>query len=188
MRIAQAENVGGQEGGGRHLARPVEREGIHRLDHAVAHAVEQFEIADQFLRREGLELKLAAGFVLDRAAPFLEGLEPDAGRPGGLHFHRRRGAGLGVGHVRRGNGACGGGCAGPQYLSARERNRLVVWQSVTLPVGRSTAARLRQKLACQCKVEKSPMSSGRRAEGYICWRWRSLGDSNPCFRRERATS
>ena len=86
MRIAQAHEVGAQERAGRHLAGPVEGEGVHRLEHAVLHAVEQLEIADHLLCGKGLELQLAAGLFLDGAAPGLEGLKSDPGGPGRLHL------------------------------------------------------------------------------------------------------
>ena len=52
VRIAQAHQVGRQERRRRQLARPVQRERIHRLEHAVLDAVEQLEVADDFLGRE----------------------------------------------------------------------------------------------------------------------------------------
>ena len=76
MRIAQAHQVGRQERRRRHLADPIDGEGIHRLEHAVLDAVEQFEIADDFLGGERLELEFAAGLFLDRAAQALNVLRP----------------------------------------------------------------------------------------------------------------
>ena len=72
VRITQPHQVRGQERGRRQLACPVQRERIHRFQHAVLDAVDQFEIADDFLGRERLEIELAAGLFLDRPAPSLE--------------------------------------------------------------------------------------------------------------------
>src|SRR5262245_7448881 len=82
MRIAQAHEIGGEKGGRRQLAGPVEREGVHRLEHAVFHTVNKLEVADHLLGGKRLELQLAARLLLDGAAPLLEGGEADAGRPG----------------------------------------------------------------------------------------------------------
>ena len=90
MRVAQAHQVRREKRGRRQLARPVQRERVHRLEHTILDAVEQLEIADDFLGRERLELEFAAGLLLDRPAPGLERLQADARRPGGLYFPNRR--------------------------------------------------------------------------------------------------
>jgi hypothetical protein len=99
VRIAQSHQVGRQERARRHLAYPVHGEGIHRLEHTVLHAVEQFEVSDDFLGGEGLELKLAAGLFLDRCRPGLEGAQSDAGGPGGLHLPGRRFGRFGIANI-----------------------------------------------------------------------------------------
>ena len=101
VRIAQAHQVGAEERGRRQLAGPVQRERVHRLEHAVLDAVEQLEVADDLLGRERLELELAAGLLLDRRGPGLEGRQADAGRPRGLHLPGRRRGRLRVADERR---------------------------------------------------------------------------------------
>ena len=107
MRIAQAHEAGRQERGRRNFAGPVQREGIHRFQHAVLDAVDQLEIADDFLGRERLEFEFATGLVLDRAAPLLEGVEADASRPRRLHLPCRSFRSFSVADIRRRNRGAG---------------------------------------------------------------------------------
>src|SRR3546814_1445248 len=80
VRIAQAHRIGTQEHRSRHAARPVQRERVHRVEHAVLHGVEKLEVADHVLRAEWLECQLAAGLLEDAVAPGLEDLPPDRKR------------------------------------------------------------------------------------------------------------
>src|SRR3546814_7154061 len=73
----------------RHAARPVQREGVHGIEHAVLHGIEKLEVADHVLRAERLESQLAAGLLDDAVAPVLEDLQPDTARPGRLNLPGR---------------------------------------------------------------------------------------------------
>jgi hypothetical protein len=86
VRVAQTHQVRGEERGCRQLARPIQSERVHRFEHAVLDAIDQLEVADDFLGRERLEFELAAGLFLDRPAPGLECLETHASGPRRLHF------------------------------------------------------------------------------------------------------
>ena len=79
--VSQPHGVRAEKHRGGHSPGPIEGEGIHRLDHAIFDGVEELEIAGDFAGTKGHEFELAAGFFFDRAAPILEGLQPDAAGP-----------------------------------------------------------------------------------------------------------
>ena len=75
--LVRTGGIGGQEHRGRNLARPVEREGVHALQHAGAHGVEQGVVVRcHRLGRERPHFQLAVRFLLKALGPFLEQLVP----------------------------------------------------------------------------------------------------------------
>jgi hypothetical protein len=73
--LIRSGRIGREEHRGGDLARPVQREGIHGLQHTAAHRVEQrVVVRGNRLGRERLELELAAGFLLEAVAPRFEQL------------------------------------------------------------------------------------------------------------------
>jgi len=110
VRVAQPQRVGTQEHRCRHTPGPIQRERVHRLQHAVFDRVEQLEVADHVLGAERLERQFAAGSLDHVVGPLLKGLEAVAAGPRCLNFPRRR-LRLGradIGHAKMagsGNGA-----------------------------------------------------------------------------------
>jgi hypothetical protein len=119
VRVAQAHQVRRQECRRGHLADPVDGERVHCLEHAVAYAVDQLEVTDDFLGRERLDLELASRLLLDRSGPGLERLQADARRPRGLHFPRHRFCGRCIPYERGAHdcGRAGGSADGLQQPS-----------------------------------------------------------------------
>src|SRR5215831_1538276 len=121
VRIAQSHQIRRQERGCWNFSGPIERERIHRFEHTVLDAVDQLEIANDFLGRKGLELKFPPGLFLDAVGPGLKCVEPNASRPRGLHFPSRRCRGLRVADVRSSD------CAARQSAYAGFQQRSACW-------------------------------------------------------------
>ena len=113
VRIPQPHWIGAEKDSCRHPPGPVEREGIHGIEHTVLDGIEELELAHDVLRAEWLECQFAAGLLNDAVAPRLEDIEANTAWPGCLDFPC---GGLAcfrvsdIGSTEQGGAACCRGC------------------------------------------------------------------------------
>ena len=110
VRVVEAEREGGQEHARRHAARPVDGEHVHAFDHAVAHGVDELEVACDRTGGERSDGQFSARKLLHFVGPaFEDGIAGRARLPGGLDApgHALRGCGLNVENARSHRGGTG---------------------------------------------------------------------------------